>query len=81
MMRRQTASMLGMGTRHRQDLEAERQHHSDDRSIEAKLADRPLDGNFPDRRRADDNLVGLVAQSLPAADAQDPAGLLDPPTS
>ena len=44
-MRRQAAGMLGMGTRHWQDLESERQHRSD-RSIEAKLPDRPLDSDF-----------------------------------
>jgi hypothetical protein len=42
--------MLGMGARYRQDLEAERQYRSDDRSIEARLADRPLDRDFPYRR-------------------------------
>jgi hypothetical protein len=61
-MSRQAAGMLGMDTRHRQDLEVERQHRSDDRSIEAKLPDRPLDGDFLYRCRADDNLVRLVAQ-------------------
>jgi hypothetical protein len=44
-MRRQAAGMLGMGTRHRQDLEAERQHCSDDRSIKAELPDRPVAGH------------------------------------
>src|SRR6266436_2963284 len=60
-MRRQAAGMLGMGTRHRQNLEAERQHRSDDRSIEAKLPDRSLDSDFPYGCRADDDLVRLVA--------------------
>jgi len=61
MVTRQRAGMLGMSARHRQNLEAERQHGSDDRSIEAKLPDRSLDGNFPYCRRADDDLVRAVA--------------------
>src|SRR5882724_13485929 len=60
-MRRQAARMLGMGTRYRQDLEAECQHRSDDRSVEAKLPDRPLDGDFPYCGGAYDNLVRLGA--------------------
>src|SRR6202035_4001822 len=60
-MRRQVAGMLGMGTRDRQDLEAERQHRRHDRPIKAKLPNRPLDRDFPNRRRADDTLVRLVA--------------------
>jgi hypothetical protein len=59
-MRWQAGGMLGMGTHHRQNLEAERQHRSDDRSIEAKLPDRPFDSDFPYRRRADKDVVSLV---------------------
>jgi len=67
MMRRQAAGMLGMSSRHRHDLEAERQHCRDDRSIEAKLADRPLDRDFPYCRRADDDLVGARSKCHPSA--------------
>ncbi len=74
MMRRQAAGMLGMGTRHRQNLEAERQR-SDDRSIEAKLPDRPLDGNYLYCRRADDNLVRPLAHRC-VQRRRDQAGLL-----
>jgi hypothetical protein len=77
-MRRQAAGMLGMGARHRQDLEAERQYRRNDRSIEAKLADRPLDSDFPYCRRADDNLVGLVLNCGPQR-TREPAELLIPP--
>jgi ferredoxin len=65
MMRRQAAGMLGMGACHRQDLEAERQHCSDDRPIEAKLPDRSLDRDFPNRRRTDKYVVGLVLYCCP----------------
>jgi hypothetical protein len=74
-MRRQAAGVLGMSTRHRHDLEAERQHRSDDRSIEAKLPDRSLDSDFPYCRRADEDLVRLVAHRL-AQPRHDPAGPL-----
>jgi len=70
--------MLGMGARHRQDLEAERPYRRNDRSIEAKLADRPLDRDFPYCRRADDNLVGLVLNCCPQR-TREPAELLISP--
>ena len=77
-MRRQAAGMLGMGIRHRHDLEAEHQHRSDDRSIEAKLPDRSLDRDFPNRRRADDNLARLITHRR-AQPRHDPAGPLTAP--
>jgi hypothetical protein len=78
MMTRQAAGMLGMDTRYRQDLEAERQHGGDYRSIEAKLPDRPLDSDFPYCRRADDNIVRLVAHRR-AERLHDQAGTLISP--
>ena len=74
-MRRQAAGVLGLGIRHRHDLEAEHQHRSDDRSIEAKLPDRSLDRDFPNRRRADDNLARLITHRR-AQPRHDPAGPL-----
>jgi hypothetical protein len=70
--------MLGMGTRHRQNLKAERWHRGNDRSIETKLADCPLDRDLPYRRRADKDVVSLV-RNCGTQRLQEPAQLPIPP--
>jgi 3-hydroxy-D-aspartate aldolase len=61
MVLRQAAGVFGVSSRHGQDLEAQSQDRGDNRPIEAQFSDRPLDGDFPNRRGADDNLARLVA--------------------
>ena len=60
MVTRQPAGVLRMAPGNRQNLKPERQRRRDDRPVEAKLADRPLDRDLPYGCRADKDLVALV---------------------